>query len=72
MNQPHEVNRGGQKSETNMIAAAPNELVAAHGALKRKLHVLPSLNLVVTRPGDQPEKAFNNEFWKWIMAAKKQ
>jgi len=54
-----------------MIAAAPKDLVAAHGALGRKLHVVPSLNLVVTRLGDQPEKAFNNEFWKRIMAAKK-
>jgi hypothetical protein len=65
------VNRGGKKRQTKMITAAPKDLVAAHGALGRKLHIVPSLNLVVTRLGDQPERSFNNEFWKRIMAAKK-
>ena len=65
LNQPYRTN----KERTQMIPAAPDDLVAARGALGRKLYVVPSLGLVVTRLGDQPEKAFSNEFWKRIMAA---
>jgi CubicO group peptidase (beta-lactamase class C family) len=53
----------------SLIPAAPPDLVAALGALDRKCYVVPSLNLVVTRLGDQTGEAFNNEFWKLLMKA---
>ncbi|MGD8418275.1 MAG: serine hydrolase [Pseudomonadales bacterium] len=48
---------------------APSDLYAAQGALGRKIYVVPSLDLVVTRLGDQPEPAFNVEFWRRLMDA---
>lgn len=51
---------------------APNDLVAALGALGRKCYVVPSLNLVVTRLGDTPDTAesrFDPEFWRRLMKA---
>ncbi|MDB2499430.1 beta-lactamase family protein [bacterium] len=53
-----------------LIQSAPADLYAAQGALQRKLYVVPSMNLVVTRLGNQPStKDFNNQFWKRLMAA---
>jgi CubicO group peptidase (beta-lactamase class C family) len=65
LNRPHAPTR----NRTQMIPAAPDDLVGAHGALIRRLHVVPSLGLVVTRLGDNAGQAFNNEFWKRLMAA---
>jgi hypothetical protein len=48
---------------------APDDLFAAQGALQRKLYVVPSMNLVITRLGNQPKADFNNQFWKRLMAA---
>ncbi|MCZ6618737.1 MAG: FG-GAP-like repeat-containing protein, partial [Gammaproteobacteria bacterium] len=53
----------------SLAPAAPADLYAAQGALGRKLYVVPSLNLVVARLGDQPEAGFNNELWRLLMAA---
>jgi hypothetical protein len=44
-------------------------LVVASGALGRKLWVVPSLDLVVTRLGDTPGPRFDNQFWTRLMAA---
>ena len=55
--------------EGPLIKTAPADLFAAQGALQRKLYVVPSMNLVVTRLGNQPETGFNNQFWKHLMAA---
>lgn len=53
-----------------LIKTAPADLFAAQGALQRKLYVVPSMNLVITRLGNQPKtKDFNNQFWKRLMAA---
>jgi CubicO group peptidase (beta-lactamase class C family) len=64
---------GGGKSARWLIPDAPKDLVAAQGALGRKLYIVPGLGLVVTRLGDAPEikgqEDFNNGFWKRIMAA---
>ena len=54
---------------TTLIPSAPPDLYAAQGALGRKLYVVPSLDLVVTRLGDQPEAEFNEELWKRLIAA---
>ena len=48
---------------------APRDLVAANGALGRKLWVAPSLDLVVTRLGDALGPGFGNRFRKLIMEA---
>ena len=53
-----------------MIPAAPKDLVAAEGALDRKLYVVPSLKLVVVRLGDAaPEKDFEQQLWLRLMKA---
>ena len=52
-----------------LIPTAPDDLVAAQGALGRKLYIVPSLDLIVTRLGDRPETAFNAELWRRVMAA---
>ncbi|MEM1249253.1 MAG: FG-GAP-like repeat-containing protein [Acidobacteriota bacterium] len=55
--------------EASLLPAAPSDLVAALGALGRKLYVVPSLDLVVTRIGGQPSPDFDQELWKRIMKA---
>lgn len=61
--------RGQRPASTSMLPAAPNDLVVASGALGRKLWVVPSLDLVVTRLGDTPGPRFDNQFWTRLMAA---
>ena len=47
-----------------LIPAAPADLVAALGALDRKLYVVPSRKLVVVRMGQAaPDKAFDQQLW---------
>jgi CubicO group peptidase (beta-lactamase class C family) len=47
-----------------LIPAAPPDLVAALGALDRKLYIVPSLDLVVVRMGDAtPDKDFDQQLW---------
>ena len=53
-----------------LIPAAPPDLVAALGALDRKLYVVPSLRLVVVRMGDaSPDKDFDQQLWLRLMPA---
>ncbi len=63
----------GDRTEGPLIPAAPADLFSAHGAQEKKLYVVPSLDLVVTRLGKVPGPAilptFPNEFWKRLMAA---
>jgi len=62
--------RGRRRVRGPTLPAAPMDLVAANGALGRKCWVVPSLGLVVTRLGDQPNnRGFDNEFWKLMMEA---
>jgi len=62
--------RGRRRVPGPTIPNAPMDLVAANGALGRKCWVVPSLNLVVTRLGDQPnDRGFDNQFWKLMMEA---
>lgn len=71
LNGQESVTRGarGRGRPGSMIPSAPDDLVAAQGALGRKCYVVPSLGLVVTRLGDEPGEDFNEEFWKRLMNA---
>ncbi|MFT4556858.1 MAG: CubicO group peptidase (beta-lactamase class C family) [Porticoccaceae bacterium] len=65
--------RGGRPVTGGLNRQAPDDLVAALGALGRKCYVVPSLGLVVTRLGDDPESKgqpkFDTEFWRLLMKA---
>jgi CubicO group peptidase (beta-lactamase class C family) len=50
-----------------LIPAAPADLVAALGALDRKLYVVPSLRLVVVRMGQAADKDFDQQLWLRLM-----
>ncbi len=64
---------GLRRSRGPLNAAAPDDLVAALGALGRKCYIVPSLNLVVVRLGDNPEvigqEKFDVEFWRQLIKA---
>jgi CubicO group peptidase (beta-lactamase class C family) len=70
LNGQPEVARGaGERVKGPLIPTAPADLVAALGAVDRKLYVVPSLDLVVTRLGNSAGPAFQDEFWKLLMQA---
>jgi CubicO group peptidase (beta-lactamase class C family) len=56
--------RGGNRAEGQLIPAAPADLVAALGALDRKIYVVPSQKLVVVRMGSAaPDRGFDQQLW---------
>ena len=59
------------KPTPKLIPSAPDDVVAALGALGRKVYVAPGLGLVVTRTGDNSERpgeaSFDDELWKRLM-----
>jgi len=58
------------RSDGPLIPAAPADLVAALGALDRKLYVVPSLKLVVVRMGQAAlDKDFDQQLWLRLMKA---
>jgi len=59
----------GSKVAGPLIPTAPADLVSAQGALTRRVYVVPSLELVVTRIGDQPAGDFDDELWRRLVAA---
>ena len=67
--QSHVLRGAGLRANGPLIASAPADLVAALGAADRKLYVVPSLELVVTRLGTTTSRSFDNDFWKCLMAA---
>ncbi len=67
---PHSRSPAGGRRRGSLIPAAPNDLVAARGAMGRKVFVVPSMDLVVTRTGDQPAAEFEQVLWKKLMAAR--
>jgi CubicO group peptidase (beta-lactamase class C family) len=70
LNGQSEVARGaGERAKGPLIPTAPPDLVAALGAVDRKLYVVPSLELVVARLGNSTGPNFQNEFWKLLSAA---
>jgi CubicO group peptidase (beta-lactamase class C family) len=53
-----------------LIPSAPADLVAALGALDRKIYVVPSLKAVVVRMGQAaPDKDFDEQLWRRLMPA---
>jgi len=61
-----------QRRNNSMVAAAPSDMVAMQGALDRKLYLVPSLDLVITRlgaSGAESGERFNDAFWEALMAA---
>jgi CubicO group peptidase (beta-lactamase class C family) len=58
------VRAGGRRADGQLIPAAPADLVAALGALGRKLYVVPSQKLIVVRMGANPVDAdFDQQLW---------
>jgi CubicO group peptidase (beta-lactamase class C family) len=62
----------------SFIPTAPNDLIAARGIGDRKIYVLPSRGLVVTRlggfamhdeSGEPQRRFFDQEFWRLLMGA---
>ena len=53
-------------SPRRLISSAPKDMYAAQGKLGRRLYVLPTHQLVITRLGDQAGNNFNSEFFKLI------
>ncbi|HLZ76669.1 serine hydrolase domain-containing protein [Phenylobacterium sp.] len=55
---------GGARTPGPLIPAAPSDLVAALGAMDRKLHVVPSQKLIVVRMGQAtPDRDFDQQLW---------
>jgi hypothetical protein len=62
------------RSSGSIIPEAPADLVAMQGAQDRKLYLVPSLNLLITRlgaNGSANDIPFNNAFWEALLKAKK-
>ena len=58
-----------ERVEGPLIPAAPADLVAALGALDRKLYVVPSKKQIVVRMGaTAPDKEFEQELWMRLRA----
>ncbi len=59
-----------------LIPSAPSDTIAALGAADRKLYVVPSLSLVVTRlgaaagPPAAAGSSFDSELWERLLAAR--
>jgi len=52
-----------------MNPSAPADLFAAKGAMDRRLYIVPSLSLVITRLGGPAGRGFDRELWELIMKA---
>lgn len=60
----HTIRPLANRTEGPLIQAAPSDLVAALGALDRKLYVTPSLRLIVVRLGQAAvDKDFDQQLW---------
>lgn len=60
----------GVRSETSLIPAAPGDLLAALGALDRKIYIVPSRRLIVVRTGQAAsDRAFDQQVWLRMMKA---
>jgi CubicO group peptidase (beta-lactamase class C family) len=61
---------GGRRTPGQLIPAAPADLVAALGALDRKLYVVPSKKLIVVRMGQAaPDRDFDQQLWMRLAKA---
>ena len=59
----------GTKKPGRLVSSAPRDMYAAQGKLGRRLYVLPSQQLVITRLGDQSGNNFGREFFKRLRVA---
>jgi CubicO group peptidase (beta-lactamase class C family) len=60
----------GARSETSLIPAAPDDLLAALGAQDRKIYIVPSRKLIVVRTGQAaPDRALDQQVWLRTMRA---
>ena len=57
------------KKPGRLLPTAPKDMYAAQGKLGRRLYVLPSQQLVITRLGDQSSNNFGGEFFRLLRAA---
>jgi len=67
-----QANARASRVNGDLIPEAPRDLVAMQGAEDRKLYLVPSLNLVVTRlgySGAEGGEGFNEAFWRALMMA---
>ena len=60
---------GGEKKPGRLLPAAPKDMYAAQGKLGRRLYVIPSQQLAITRLGDQSGNNFGGEFFRLLRAA---
>jgi len=61
---------GLRRIEGPLMPGSPKDMVAGLGALGRKVYVVPSQQLVITRLGNSPNgPSFDAELWKRLMAA---
>ena len=67
---PFVARAGRSKKPGRLISSAPKDMYAAQGKLGRRLYVLPTHQLVITRLGDQAGNNFNSEFFKRLRLAK--
>lgn len=66
----HAIRPPARRAEGPLIPTAPADLVAALGALDRKLYVSPGSRLVVVRLGQAtPDKDFDATLWRLLSAA---
>ena len=64
------IRAGGVRAETQLVPAAPSELVAALGAQDRKIYIVPGQKLVVVRTGQAaPDRGFDQQLWLRLMKA---
>jgi CubicO group peptidase (beta-lactamase class C family) len=59
----------GQKKPGRLLPSAPKDMYAAQGKLGRRLYVIPSQQLVITRLGDQSKNDFGGGFFRLLRAA---
>jgi hypothetical protein len=52
-----------------LLPTAPADLIAAQGANGRRIWIVPSLGLVVTRTGASPSPSFERDLWALLTAA---
>lgn len=61
----HSITPTGARRDGRLIPSAPADLIAALGALDRKLYMVPSLDLVVVRTGAAASDAdFDEQLWQ--------
>lgn len=59
------------RTEGQLIPSAPCDLIAALGAMDRKLYIVPSQKLIVVRTGQAaPDRAFDEKLWQLLLAAR--